>query len=380
MNKISCLLLLAAAVFVAAEKQRTVLPEWHQLDGYTFQHFIEDHDKVYSAEEFANRRELFERRLQDVKAHNGNPNFSWKKGINHLSDWTLDEMKNLKGYDKNLGAALRKKRASNILVNNVDEAIALPRHVDWRNRGVVTPVKDQGRCGSCWTFAAAETLESHYAISTGRLNELSQQHIIDCVPNPQDCGGQGGCTGGTVELAYQTLMDNNTAAGGLATEWTYPYRSYYADNFTCSYNRTRNPVAARVLGYKALPTNQLKPLMNAVATLGPIAISVDASAWSSYESGVFDGCNQTNPDIDHAVQLVGYGTDNTLGNYWLVRNSWGPRWGEKGYIRIKRTDNEESRCGTDITPQDGDECAGGPPTQTVCGTCGILFDSAYPLV
>jgi len=117
--------------------------------------------------------------------------------------------------------------------------------------------------------------------------------------------------------------------------------------------------------------------MNAIANIGPIAISVEAVRWMSYRSGIFDGCNQKNPDIDHSVQLVGYGTDSNKVDYWIVRNSWGSGWGESGYIRLKR--ESTPRCGTDLNPSDGTGCDGGPPTVTVCGTCGILYDNVYPL-
>lgn len=117
--------------------------------------------------------------------------------------------------------------------------------------------------------------------------------------------------------------------------------------------------------------------MNAVAVEGPIAISVDASTWHAYESGIYNGCNQANPDIDHAVVLVGYGVDGGQ-KYWTVRNSWSPHWGEKGYIRIARSDNEDELCGTDVDPSDGIACAGDTTPTKVCGTCGIIFDSAYP--
>jgi len=107
--------------------------------------------------------------------------------------------------------------------------------------------------------------------------------------------------------------------------------------------------------YVGLPSNQYEPIINAVVN-GPLAISVDASSWGDYETGVYNGCNNTNPDIDHAVQLVGYGTDDVLGDYWLIRNSWSPAWGESGYIRIGRSSNVT--CGTDLNPSDGTACAG----------------------
>jgi len=118
----------------------------------------------------------------------------------------------------------------------------------------------------------------------------------------------------------------------------------------------------------------VRPLGSGLYTLH--WLSVDAASWSAYEEGVFDGCNQTNPDLDHAVQLVGFGTDSQFGDYWLVRNSWAPLWGENGYIRLRRTPVE--RCGVDVTPSHGDGCRGGPPTEYVCGTCGVVYDALYP--
>jgi len=107
-----------------------------------------------------------------------------------------------------------------------------------------------------------------------------------------------------------------------------------------------------------------------------MVINVDAQRWNFYSSGVFDGCDQKNPIIDHVVQLVGFGTDSSRGDYWLIRNSWSAGWGEDGYIRIKR--EKTPRCGVDTDPSQGTGCDGGPPTVTVCGTCGILYDTCYP--
>jgi cathepsin L len=117
--------------------------------------------------------------------------------------------------------------------------------------------------------------------------------------------------------------------------------------------------------------------MNAVATIGPMSISVDASTWHAYSSGIYNGCNQVNPEIDHAVVLVGYGSENGQ-NYWLVRNSWSASWGEAGYIKLHRGDDEQNTCGSDIKPLDGSACAGQTDPVWVCGTCGILYDTAYP--
>jgi len=199
---------------------------------------------------------------------------------------------------------------------------------------------------------------------------MSEQNVLDCTPNPHHCGGTGGCEGGTVELAYDQVKQN-----GIATEKAYPYLSGNTGrDYAC---KNTIPKVANITGYVTIATNQQEPTMEALANIGPLAINVEAMPWMGYRSGVFDGCNQKNPDIDHVVQLVGYGTDAAYGDYWLVRNSWGSGWGEGGYIRLKR-ESGAPRCGIDTNPQDGTGCDGGPPTVTVCGTCGVLFDNIYP--
>jgi cathepsin L len=356
------LLLFLLGVFLTQSR-----PLWHQLEqGYTFQQYANDFKKIYpTIEEHNDRKLLFDSRLQQILTHNRRQS-TWKMGVNHLMDHSDEELRSMHGVKKEL-VYLSRKNDAHVEAAPLKGNVNLPSSVDWRVKGVVSPVKDQGKCGSCWSFAAAETVESIYAIATGQLVELSEQQILDCTANPKHCGGTGGCHGATAELAFDTAVKS-----GLATEWTYPYVSYSGKDFTC--NPSITPYAT-VSKYVTLPTNQQEPLMDAIANIGPIAISVDASSWHFYDSGVFDGCNQTNPDIDHAVQLVGYGTDDKLGDYWIVRNSWSPKWGEKGYIRVKR--ESKPRCGIDLTPYHGVECDGGPPTVKVCGTCGILYDSAY---
>ena len=136
--------------------------------------------------------------------------------------------------------------------------------------------------------------------------------------------------------------------------------------------------AANVTGHVSLPTNSYEAMMSAVVQ-GPLAVSVDAGAWHDYESGVFNGGNHTNPTLDHLVQLVGYGTDPITGmDYWIIRNSWTPLWGEEGFMRLLRSSN--ATCGLDMKPGDGDGCTGGPKQVKVCGQSGILYDGVYPLV
>jgi len=366
---------LAVVAVVSAGSTR-----WYHLDQpYTFEQYVAEFGKTYDSAEHAQRKSIFEARLEAIRKHNQDSTKTWKQGVNHLTDHTDEENARLLGYNKHMGYISRERRtaiARSAPVRPQPISVELPTHVDWREKGVVSDVKDQGECGSCWTFATAETVESHFALSTGALMDLSEQQILDCTPNPKQCGGTGGCEGGTAELAMARII----AMGGLSAEWTYPYTSYFGQDFTCHFNATQTRPLAHLASYVDLPSNVYNPTITAVATVGPIAISVDAGSWFAYESGVYDGCNQTNPDIDHAVQLVGYGTDPKFGDYWLVRNSWSSQWGEKGYIRLRRTAHEETRCGTDLKPSDGTGCANGPATVKVCGTCGILYDNAYPII
>jgi cathepsin L len=367
---LSCAIFLAISIGYSESR-----PRWFELKGYSFDQYVSDFGKQYaSASEYNARKKLFETRLQEIHSHNSDSTKTWKQGVNHLSDRTEEEFRRLLGYRKDIAysmAAEREAKAQkNMQLLDID---ALPKSVDWRQKGIISAVKDQGDCGSCWSFGTAESVESYWALATGQLSDLSEQNILDCTPNPNDCGGTGGCGGGTPELAYAQIIKT----GGLASEWTYPYISYFGSNFNC---RNSTTPFARLASYNVLPSNTYVPVMNALATTGPLAVNVDASSWSSYETGVFDGCNQQNPDIDHVVQLVGYGTDPSQGDYYLVRNSWNPGWGEDGYIRLKRTSNEQTRCGTDVKPSDGTGCNGGPSQVTVCGTCAILYDVSYPIV
>jgi len=354
---------------VSAERTR-----WWQLkEGYSFEKYASEFNKLYQDDkEFLQRKDIFERKLEKIRLHNEDPTKTWKEGVNQFTDRTPEEFKQLLGLRK---ADVYRFAAKHDSYNYAPpKASPIPDSIDWRTSGVVSAVKDQGQCGSCWSFASSETIESHAAIKTGDLAVLSEQQILGCTSNPNDCGGTGGCGGGTVEVAYGSILN---VTFGIASEWTYPYMSYWGTNYPCKFSKSTTPVAVQLSNYTKLPSNQYSPLLTAVATVGPIAISVDASSWDSYESGIWNGCNQTNPTIDHAVQLVGYGNDTTS-DYWLVRNSWAPSWGEHGYIRLYRSATVE--CGTDLHPSEGDGCNNGPPTVKVCGTCGILYDSVYPII
>ena len=351
-------------------------PKAHELTlSYTFDEYAAHFGKKYADDaEKSARRLIFKARLSEILKHNA-AGHSWRKGVNQFTDRTDEERKSVNGYK----IAMRSGFESSAEIYSSKEFKYDDNlNVDWREKGVVTPVKDQGQCGSCWSFATAETVESHAALAGHPLEVLSEQQVLSCPfgTNPKHCGGTGGCSGGTAEVGFESIVK----AGGMTSEWYYPYVSYFGNNEACSDKLAKMDKTFKVTGNNKLPTNSYEAIMSAIQNVGPLAISVDAS-WHDYESGVFDSCNQTSPVIDHAVQLVGVGQDKEHGPYWLVRNSWSPNWGESGFIRLRRiVDQSKQRCAYDTNPAVGSGCDGGPSKEYVCGTCGILFDVAYPIV
>lgn len=340
-----------------------------------FDKFISHYGLKIEPIHYEYRKALYKQEQRRILAHN-NANKGWNETMNPMTILTADERKQFYGYSKGLNKPIKQMKYMNSNTGKID-LNSLPKNVDWRTRGVVTAVKSQGSCGSCWAFASTAVIESHVAINTNKLYDLSPQQIATCTPNPFECGGKGNCQGATAELAFDYVANSE----GLYDEFQVPYTEYYGIESTCML--PSDTPRATISGYVKLEENNYEQLMHAVATVGPIAVSVDASSWHSYSSGIFNGCNQTNPDINHAVVLVGYGTDYSSGqDYWLIRNSWSASWGESGYIRLlrKKTANldDDERCGMDITPQDGTACAGDNQPVKVCGTCGILYDSSYP--
>lgn len=362
------LVLISTVIAVAAR------PSWNDLNNYSFDQFVKDFKFDFKESETEMRRSLFHSELARVRAHNSRNDVSWKEGINKFSAMTVSEKKGYTGRSKSHASAqVNQLKYLKTLPENFEmkPIEALPPVVDWRKKGIVSAVKDQGYCGSCWAFASTATIESIVAKETGLLFDLSVEQMAMCAPNPDSCGGTGGCAGSTAELAFEYV----SSSIGLFQEYQYPYTSYYGKNFNCTLPTAYTSPVATINGYVKLPENNYTALLNAVATIGPIAVSVDASSWGGYESGIFDGCNLAQPDIDHAVVLVGYGP-----GYWLIRNSWSAAWGEEGYIKLKRSGSaDENKCGSDITPQDGTACAGETDPVKVCGTCGVLYDSSYPL-
>jgi len=339
-----------------------------------FMSFKEEYGKQYRTRTEHNLRfNIFKANLDKIIEHNQS-GASWTMGVNQFTDLTQEEFESLHmgGYKKMPMSGLS---GPTKLAVTPKKASELPASVDWREKGAVTKPKNQGACGSCWAFATAAQMESYAAIATGNLPTLSTQQVTACAPNTLKCGGTGGCYGSIPQLGFTYLQ-----LFGHVTESDYPYTAGGGNQGECEYDFSNMRPVVGITGYNTLTPNDQDAVMTHLAEVGPLAVAVYASGWGSYRGGIYTGCKYDhNISINHAVQLVGYGTDSKDGDYWIVRNSWGSGWGEGGYIRLAR--DAEAQCGTNSSPMDGTACQGGPGNdeQHVCGQCGVLFDCSFPL-
>jgi cathepsin L len=212
-----------------------------------------------------------------------------------------------------------------------------PDSIDYRDKGVVNVIKDQGQCGSCWAFGTIQAAESNYALKFTTLYSCSEQNLVDCVTTCDGCGG------GLESLAYDYIIQKQ--AGLLNLESDYPYTGR---DGSCKYNAAKG--VNKVVSYQHGKSGDEAYLLNLVGTVGVADVAIDAS-WNSfqlYSSGVYNEpkCKNSEASLDHAVGCIGYGTDGST-PYWLVRNSWGLSWGEKGYIRMSRNKNNQCGIATD---------------------------------
>ncbi|KAL4497813.1 hypothetical protein ABPG72_000568 [Tetrahymena utriculariae] len=340
--------------------------ELKNLKIYTFEQYVRDFNKSYEldSEEYLLRKSIFEKKLAEIIDFNDSPNQTSKKGVNQFTDQTQTELeeKNL-GYSKNMNKIRPFRNLSFKSIEVVEQQLRdLPTNVDWRQKGVTSPAKDQRHCGSCWAQASTATIEAHAAINSGQLKVVSTQQLVSCVPNIYLCGGTGGCQDAISELAFTYLQ-----LYGLTSEFKYPYQSYFSGiTRNCTYDQSVTTPEVTLDGYVKLQANDYNALLYAVATIGPLAVAVDGAKWHSYKSGIYNGCDYSqNIDIHHVVVLEGYGIDPELGDYWLIRNSWGTSFGENGFFRLAR--ESKVTCCIDYSPLDGQACSGQNIPTKVCG-------------
>ncbi|KAL7873640.1 hypothetical protein AOLI_G00127110 [Acnodon oligacanthus] len=285
-----------------------------------------------SVEEESRRKMIWLDNLKLVQEHNllaDQGLKSYRLGMNHFAD--MDNQEFQARYSGCLGSFnMTKAPTETADVRRIGGA-DVPNSVDWRSMGCVTPVENQGLCNSCWAFSAAGALEAQMFRKTGKLVSLSKQQQVDCSKG----FGNKGCKGGLPHSSFEYIMSNK----GLEATSTYPYK---AKDGMCQFN-SQNAVAT-CRNFTFLYSGDEKNLRNAVAIIGPISAAMDSTrpSFQLYASGVYDEPN-CSTNVDHAILIVGYGTDANKKDYWLVKNSWGTEWGDRGYIKMSR--NKRNQCG-----------------------------------
>jgi C1A family cysteine protease len=302
------------------------------------------HGKQYSTmEEYLLREYNFNKNAFAIEKRNSLPDRTAKLGLNQFADISQEEFSSryLGGY-KQRSQMLRGEVKA---YESYNPLVSLPAAVDWVAEGAVTGVKNQGQCGSCWSFSTTGAVEGAWFLAGNPLTSLSEQQLVDC----STAQGNQGCNGGLMDQAFEYIIQN----GGICSETAYPYT---ATQGTCASANCTS--VAHISSYIDVQPNNETALMIAVAKQ-PVSVAVEADGldWQFYMGGIVTDACGTN--LDHGVLVVGYGTQETTQpqDYWKVKNSWGPSWGEQGYIRLGR--------GSKFAPH---------------GECGILMDPSYPVV
>jgi len=325
MTKLAIVCVLAL-VAVAAASPRLSEDEYQ----FVFTKWMSQYQKEYKVDAFFYRYTIFKNNMDAINAHNSGNN-SWSMGMNAFGDQTQEEFfSSHTGYKRILRPHAQAVNGPAATHSRSHQTKMADPALDWRTKGAVTGVKDQGQCGSCWAFSAVGSIEGSLAIKSGSLQSFSEQQLVDCAGSY----GNYGCQGGLMDYAFEYVI-----AKGITTEALYPYK---AVDGTCK----KFTASGHISSYVDVKSGSETALMTAV-NLGPVSIAIEAdkSVFQFYAGGVFDStaCGVT---LDHGVLVVGYGTDAGK-QYWIVKNSWGTSWGESGYIRMIRNKNE---CGLAIEP------------------------------
>ncbi len=336
----SALLMLATAVPLDTEWTMWKRVSRSMVGGKQLKFFFfvtpQEHGKQYSSEAEENLRYgVWKQNSDMIDSHNkradaGEETF-WM-GMNHLGDMTREEIvATFNGY----------KMESDNSTEDVFEPspyFVPEENVDWRTKGAVTPVKNQGQCGSCWAFSTTGSLEGQHFLKKGKLVSLSEQNLVDCSKK------NDGCQGGLMVTAFEFIIKND----GIDTEESYPYKGH---NEKCRFKE--QDVGATETSYKKISKDSVSGVMEACSKVGPISVAMDASrsSFQFYKKGIYKDKRCSSKKLDHGVLCVGYGTESGE-DYFLIKNSWGKRWGMEGYFMISREDN----------------------------MCGIATSASYPIV
>jgi len=278
---------------------------------------------LLTGQEHDARKNIFANNLKFIEKHNAEHALglhTYTVGINQFADLTNEEfVQQFTGF----------KAMDDLPESSVEIDVERPAEIDWRQKGAVTPVKNQAQCGSCWAFSTTGTIEGAYFKKTGKLVSLSEQNLMDC------SRANHGCNGGNPYMALLFTIQQ----GGIDTEESYPYEMRQG---LCRYDE--NNVGATISGAKRIIQGSEADLQNAIGEIGPVSVAIDAahSSFQLYNGGVYHEPYCSSYRLDHGVLAVGYGTENGQ-DYYIVKNSWGKQWGLDGYIKMAR--NRQNNCG-----------------------------------
>ncbi|KAJ8984232.1 hypothetical protein NQ317_007464 [Molorchus minor] len=255
------------------------------------------------------RMTIFYNNLRKIKEHNekyAKGEATYEMGINRFADWAKEEfLAFLTPFNTN-------KVEKNYTIFGSFKELQVADAIDWRKKGAVTKVKDQGQCGSCWAFSTVGSVEGQNYLKSGNLISLSPQQLVDCDAS------DGGCDGGLMDSAFKYIKQH-----GIESNEDYPYRG---SDGSCKHDESKSVL--KVQGFVDVPANETS-LQAAVGTIGPISVAIDATDLQFYSSGILKDGHCTSDHLNHGVVAVGYGSEHGQ-DYWIIKNSWSEGWGEGG--------------------------------------------------